>query len=62
MTEREFRLRMEASLVDFLDAEGVRRDRSRNWLISEAVRQWQVRLEGRRRRSAERAKRLLRQR
>lgn len=56
MTEREFRLRMGDDLVQWLDREGSSRDRSRNWLISEAVRQWMRRLERQRERARERAK------
>ena len=40
-----FPVRLEADLVEFLDSEGKRLRRSRNWLIEDLVRRWKRRLD-----------------
>jgi predicted transcriptional regulator len=37
--------RMPSEMVEWLDREAAKRDRSRAWMLTEAVRQWRRRLE-----------------
>lgn len=46
--------RMPLELVEWLDVESKKRDRSRAWMLTEAVRQWRRRLERDRERRAQR--------
>ncbi len=46
--------RIDAELIEWLDVEAKKRDRSRNWMLAEAVRQWKRRLDRDRARRAER--------
>lgn len=43
--KRDVLHRIDAGLVEWLDSEAGKRDRSRAWMIEEAIRQWKRRLE-----------------
>lgn len=49
--------KLDTELMDWLDLEAVKRDRSRAWMLNEAVRQWKLRLERDREARARRSKR-----
>ena len=54
-----FPLQMDQPLIDWLDLEAQARDRSRNWVIVEAVEAFRRRVERARQHKAERAKQAL---